>query len=89
MKNLLIAVGLMIAATAAQASTLSCDSKGYPTVFVVKDGVLLDTNENIIAAQIEPNTYQATDGFGTVTYTVQDNKVIMKFAKITKVYTCH
>lgn len=86
MKYLLLIAALL--STPVLAKTMTCSSAGYDATFIIKDGVLLDTNENVLAAQIAPNQYSETDRIGTVTYTVQGDNIIMKFDTVTKVYTC-
>lgn len=87
MKHLIIIIALLTTAPVL-AQDITCKSMGTSATFILKDSVLLDTNENVMAAKVAPNRYEATDQFGTVSYTVEPKKIVMKFDHITKEYTC-
>jgi len=90
MKYLLMLIALF--STPVLATTMTCSSGQTTAIFIVKEGLLLDTNENVLAPEIRPNTYRGEDINGTVLYTVNSSddstNILMQFDGITKEYTC-
>ena len=86
MKHLLLLAALFSTPTFAQ--DLICSEDSFSTRFIIDNTSLVDTNERIVAEEVKPGLFVVTDEYGTVTYTLHGNNIIMQFDGITKEYTC-
>jgi|AGFT01.1.fsa_nt_gi hypothetical protein len=86
MKHLLLLAALF--STPVLAQDLICSADGFSTRFIIDNTSLVDTNEHVVAEEVKPGLFVAKDRFGTVTYILHGNNIIMQFDGITKEYTC-
>lgn len=84
----LIAIIALLAAFPVLAQDMICHDMDTKAIFIVRENVLLDTNEHLIAQETSQGHYESIDEYGKVTYTLHGNNIIMQFDGITKEYTC-